>query len=89
MLSPDRLTDSKSSVSCVVAKKSACNSNRAAEENCPNVALHGKFFHAKGMSPFGLGSAQEAITNGRAGHKKTGSGAYQIDLNRPLYLKGG
>jgi len=41
------------------------------------------------MSPFGLGSAQEAITNGRAGHKKTGRGTYENDLNRPLYLKEG
>src|SRR5260370_20540763 len=44
------LTDNKSSVSRVPAKKSARNSNRAAEENCPNVALHGKSFHAKVMS---------------------------------------
>jgi len=52
----------------VVAKKSACNSNRAAEDNGPKVPLHGKSFHSKGTSPFGL--AQGATTSARAGNKE-------------------
>ncbi len=46
-------------------------------------------FHAKGMSPFGLGSAQEATTNGRAGHKKTGSGPIKSASSAPYTSRTG
>ncbi len=41
------------------------------------------------MSPFGLGSAQEAITNGRAGHKKTGAGPIKSTSSAPYTLRVG